>query len=315
MRVNTKEYMLEIGKNDPNKDYKAFIYRHYLEYEDAKGAYKIYIGRGIRKKLITLFKRDGSVDRGLEIDLESGVVYYDIEPETSGAVAYFYDTANRRVDNFEIRKLLYYTKGTPFEPDPQTKAILQKLPCDNWVEELSKIPGWEEDINNQYKKLFLPHEPATQLTLTEADLAAPDAVLTLPGGHSYPWKSLKSIKFNYKVKISRKVWHTEFVIYEKNGKPSIRYQSENIGAEFFHEDELYERYLNDTEFRWIVNLFQEMIPDETPVPGLSEEEPDTILLDFGEEAPLGYRAKDPELVKKNRETILKFLKREIEVSK
>ncbi len=326
MKVNTKEYMLEIGKNDPDRDYTAFLYRHYLEYEDAKGAYKTYIGRDIRKRLLTLFKRDGSVDRCLEIDLESGVVYYDIESETSGAVAYFYDTANRSVDNFEIRKLIYHTKGSPFEPDPALKKALVQLPCDNWAEVLCEIPGWEEAINNQYKELFLPHEPAQQLTLSSADLLSPDSTLCLPDGRSYAWSALTNIGLNFKARISRKIRHTDLKVVDHDGRPSLRYQNDQIGAEFFHEDEIYERHLNDLEYGWTLRQVLTMLDftDNTGKEIASEEAAalartgaeaqSSIVLTFGD-TNLQFMMTSPEEVSKIQEIIMKFLRREIELNK
>lgn len=308
--------MGETAENSIRIDEHTEISEAYLSYRDERVDYKVYIGKKIRRQLIVLDYKPGVVTKSLEIDLSNGFVYYDIEPATAGAVAYYYDTANRTVDNYEIRRLLFEIRNTEFEPSPEVKAVLEQLPCENWEEVLSQLPGWKEKIEHRYDDLFLPYGEVHTQKISDQDLADPDGTLQTEDGRSFAWKELKSVCIaSGRSKVSRHGWKHDFKIVEYNGKPALLYGNDNIGAEFFHEDEEYKRAFSEKEGRWFLTEVQDLIKGlkhMDHVPQRRENKP-YVILNFEDDREI-LAADGPEKLIETNEKLMQFLKLELEIA-
>lgn len=293
------------------------ISESYLSYKDDRVDYKVYIGNKIRRELIVLDDKPGIVTKKLEIDLSNGFVYYDIEPAVAGAVAYYYDTANRTVDNYEIRRLIFEIRNTKFAPSPEVKKVIEQLPCDNWKEVLSQLPGWQEIIEHRYDNLFLPYGEVQNLSVPDEELKDPDGTLkTEDGAVVGAWKDLKSVCIaSGRSKISHQGWKHDFRIVEQNGKPALLYGNDNIGAEFFHEDEEYKRVFTDREYRWFLSQVQSLLSglkqiDQEP----KKRENKSYVIVHMKDKDAIFLADSQEKLLQINEKIMQFLKLELNIT-
>lgn len=293
------------------------IYRSYLNVRDTKGAYKIYIGKESRRKLLTLYEKPGVVTRSLEIDLNTGTVYYDVAAGNTGSAAYFYDTANRKVDNYEISQFLRFVRP-PFRPSDLEMEVFSQFPSDSWLEDLRRIPGWDQTIDEYLDSLRLPKEEVEQKEVSGKELLSParEAV----GG--YTWGDLTGVMVTLRSKVSRRGWHSHFTIGRRpDGKLTLHHRNDNMGAEFFHEDEEFERYLRPADYAWILHIVKTLVAGEK----LSEGEDgdggtgrraanmDSVRLEFGDEK-FTWKPRTMAHARRMEEMLMKFLRRELEIT-
>ena len=124
----------------------AEVSRGHLEYHDERGSYRIPVGRRGRKCLAILDKREGEYVRSLEMDLFTGFVYYCVDNATTGGLSYYYDMSSKKVSHYFIHRYLRNAMNRGFKATPLELEVFEKLPCDNWVEEMERLPGWKEAI-------------------------------------------------------------------------------------------------------------------------------------------------------------------------
>ena len=135
--------MQEIYKRESKTGYRAFINGGCINYEDDMGAYKIPLGRRTHHCLIRLEDNE-QVTRSLEIDLLTGNVYYAVDNHTDTGLAYYYDMTMQKVWNNRILRLLQSIRNEALKPAPEIRKVIRKLPCEDWAEILSILPGWQE---------------------------------------------------------------------------------------------------------------------------------------------------------------------------
>lgn len=303
---------LVTGGTAQGEDHIA-IYRGYLNVRDTKGAYKIYIGKESRRKLLTLYEKPGVVTRSLEIDLNTGTVYYDVAAANTGSAAYFYDTANRKVDNFEISQFLKYVRP-PFRPSDLEMEVFSQFPSENWLDDLRRIPGWDRIIDDYLDSLRLPKEEVESKEIGSAELLNPDREAI--GG--YIWGEMTGVMITLRSKISRRGWHSHFTIGRReDGTITLHHRNDNMGAEFFHEDEEFERCLSPVQYAWILHIVKTLVAGEK----LSENEDngrkaanmDSVRLEFGDRQ-FTWRPRTMAHARRMEEMLMKFLRRELEIS-
>lgn len=291
------------------------IYRGYLNVRDTKGAYKIYIGKEARRKLLTLYEKPGVVTRSLEIDLNTGTVYYDVAADNTGSAAYFYDTANRKVDNYEISQFLRFVRP-PFRPSDLEMEVFSQFPSENWLEDLRRIPGWDQTIDEYLDSLRLPKEEVEQKQLSSEELLDPakEAV----DGHT--WGELTGAMITLRSKVSRRGWHSHFTIGQRpDGKLTLHHRNDNMGAEFFHEDEEFERYLSPADYAWILHIVKTLVAGEKRSEsegggtGRRAANMDSVRLEFGDEK-FTWRPRTMAHARRMEEMLMKFLRRELEIT-
>jgi hypothetical protein len=219
--------MQKVFKKGQREGYEAFINGGCLHYRDPKWAYKIPVGKRARFTLLNLEDND-QVTRSLTIDLLSGDVYYEIDSHTGSGLAYYYDMNSTKVWNNRILRLLHSIRDERLKPDPEIRRAIRSLPCADWEEVLAVLPGWQEALENRYDRLFLPHEEPEQIPV--------------------PGKSED-------IGIAQPVDCHEFHLLREEGRNILRYINDNIGAEFFNEDEKYERVLDAPETAWVKDRF------------------------------------------------------------
>ena len=229
-----------ITRKNTTEEYTAFLNGGCLNYEDAKGAYKIIVGKRSWFPLITLEENE-HVTRRLDIDLLTGNVYYSLDNHTETGLAYYYDINTTKVWNKRIYRLLLSIRDEALKPSLPLKRAIQKLPCDDWVEVLSILPGFDEAMENRYEHLFLPHRDVETVNIpapadTTCDL--PDEIVL------YEHSSISSA--------ADQDYH--FQIVSKEGQTVLHYENQFVGAEFFNEDEVFERILTPVEICWVASM-------------------------------------------------------------
>ena len=243
---------------------KANVSRGYLEYSDERGSYRIPLGRRTRKCLAVLDRREGEYVRSLEMDLFTGFVYYSVDNETSGGLSYYYDMSSKKVGHYFIHRYLRTAKNHGFTASPQELEIFEKLPCDNWVEEMEKLPGWKEAIENRVENLLLPGRevvripaagPGEILTAEEAAAAAANDSMAIE-------QELVSVTF-IEIPAAYPTLRREFTFqFGKAGDRALmQYRNDNVGNEFFGENEEFDRFLSDKEKAWIGSLTAGVLSD------------------------------------------------------
>ncbi len=146
---------------------QAEVSRGYLDYQDERGCYSVPIGRRSRKCLVILDKKEGEFVRSLEIDLFTGNVYYSVNNETGGGLSYYYDMSSKKVGHYFIHRYLRLARDHGLTIAPLESEIFEKLPCENWIEELERLPGWKEAIDNRIQDLLLPWKEVVKVSLPE----------------------------------------------------------------------------------------------------------------------------------------------------
>lgn len=207
----------------------AEVIRGYLYVEDEKGSYRIPAGRRSRRCLAVLEKKEGEFVRSLEIDLFTGFVYYCVDNATSGGLSYYYDMSSKKVGHYFIHRYLRMAKNHGFTASPLEMEILEKLPCEDWKQQLERLPGWKEAIENRIKNLLLPEDEPLRISIPRSD------------GRPLNISSISFILSPAAYPARR----PEKIFLFENGK--IRHQDETVGTEFLGEDEEYERILSPAE--------------------------------------------------------------------
>lgn len=264
---------------------EARVSRGHLEYRDEKGSYRIPVGRRTRKRMMVLDKKEGEYIRSLEMDLFTGFVYYCVDNETSGGLSYYYDMSSKKVGHYFIHRYLRLARNHGFTCSPQEEEIFEKLPCDNWAEEMGKLPGWTEAIENRMESLLLPGrdplkipardlasafcacaDSASAVSLSTgpapagsvpAAPAAPDPVSsgTAAADPAVTRAPVKRVTF-VEAPAAYPTRKREYV-FDLGGKEDRRilhYLDDTVGNEFFGEDEEYDRILSADERRLLVGL-------------------------------------------------------------
>lgn len=224
-------------------DYTAFLNGGCLNYKDEKGAYKILVGKRAWFHLLTLEENE-QVTRKLDIDLLTGNVYYSVDNHTGTGLAYYYDMNTTKVWNNRILRLLKNIRDEELKPDLTTKRAIQKLPCNDWAEVLSFMPGFDAAMATRYDRLFLPHREVSFIKFPEIDHPIPDLPETIELHLPSPVASGAELIYTFRISKS-------------NDTCVLHYENNTIGAEFFNEDEVYERILTEKEQCWIVSLAEE----------------------------------------------------------
>ena len=145
---------------------EAKVSRGHLEVHDEKGSYRIPIGRRSRKCLMILDQKEGEYIRSLELDLFTGFVYYCVDNATSGGLSYYYDMSSKKVSRFFVHRYLRLARNHGFVAAPEEYEVFEKLPCDDWVKEVEKLPGWKEAIDNRMQRLLLPEAEVVRIPVS-----------------------------------------------------------------------------------------------------------------------------------------------------
>lgn len=272
-------------------DRRAYVTHGYLHYEDTAGMYEIPIEKKSREVLLVLENSDKGFERHLELDLITGAVYYCYDSNSSAGLTWTYDMSSKKCSNHEVLRRLRSIHDDRFQPSPEVKNIIRQLPCDNWIELVEQLPGWKEKIEHRYDRLLLPEGPVTHIQLKEEDL--------LSGADLAKWDGLTSVEIEkeHSRLTGTHLWKHVFEFRRKDGQTTLHYNNDNEGAEFTREDELYERYLTDPEYRWIL----------TELAGQDGTSGDAAELIFGQKRQATKISEDLF------DTLMKFLKREIEI--
>jgi len=224
-------------------NYTAFLNGGCLNFSDEKGAYKILVGKRAWFHLLTLEEND-QVTRSLDIDLLTGYVYYSVDNHTGTGLAYYYDRNTTKVWNNRILRLIKNIRDEALKPELPIKRALQKLPCDDWAEVLSILPGWDEAMANRYDRLFLPHQEVSFVKFDGSDDPLPELPETI------------ELHLQSHIASQADLVYT-FQILRQSETYTLHYENRMIGAEFFNEDEVYERILNPKERCWVASLARE----------------------------------------------------------
>ena len=226
----------------------AEVSRGYLDYQDERGCYSVPIGRRSRKCLVILDKKEGEFVRSLEIDLFTGNVYYSVNNETGGGLSYYYDMSSKKVGHYFIHRYLRLARDHGLTIAPLESEIFEKLPCENWIEELERLPGWKEAIDNRIQDLLLPWKEVVKVSLPEISAAC---IAQDPADK----KEIASISF-VQSPAAYPAGAREYVyLFEKrDGKTVLRHKDATAGNEFFRQNEEYERILSEEEYAWIAWL-------------------------------------------------------------
>ena len=227
---------------------QAEVSRGYLDYRDDRGCYSVPIGRRSRKCLVILDKKEGEFVRSLEIDLFTGNVYYSVNNETGGGLSYYYDMSSKKVGHYSIHRYLRLARDHGLTIAPLESEIFEKLPCENWIEELERLPGWKEAIDNRIQDLLLPWKEVVKVSLPEISAGC---IAQDPADK----KEIASISF-VQSPAAYPAGAREYVyLFEKrDGKTVLRHKDATAGNEFFRQNEEYERILSEEEYAWIAWL-------------------------------------------------------------
>ena len=152
---------------------EANVKRGHLEVHDERGSYRIPIGRRSRKTLMILDQKEGEYIRSLELDLFTGFVYYCVDNATTGGLSYYYDMSSKKVSRFFIHRYLRLARNHGFTASPEEYEVFEKLPCQEWVTEMEKLPGWKADIRGARDWDALPAAARDYVLWIEKNLGVP----------------------------------------------------------------------------------------------------------------------------------------------
>lgn len=237
---------------------EAKVDRGFLEVQDEKGSYRIPVGRRSRKCLFILDKKEGEYVRSLEIDLFTGYVYYSVDNETSGGLSYYYDMSSKKVGHYFIHRYLRLAIQHGTVVPPLEREVLEKLPCENWQEELKKLPGWEEAIEHRLDLLLLPAREVWQAGIPEgaetwtAAAGRGEGSKEQADSGSQGKSPLLTAGFTVRQAL-HSVGKREYVFQWVRSPGMIRllHRDAVAGSEFFGENGEYERILSEKESFWL----------------------------------------------------------------
>lgn len=292
----------EINYFIDTKDCRAYITHGYLHYEDAAGMYEIPIEKKSREVLLVLENSEKGFERHLELDLITGAVYYCYDSNSSAGLTWTYDMSSKKCSNHEVLRRLRSIHDDRFQPSPEVRNIIRQLPCENWIELVEQLPGWKDKIEHRYDRLLLPEGPVTKIDVSGQKLADPQD--PVPGSDTLHWSDLTAIELEKEHShLGTHLWKHVFSLQRKGGYLVLHYNNDNEGTEFTRQDELYERNLSETEYRWILtDLAKEIAPADAA--GENIESADLVFGDVRWKVNLSQAFFD---------RILKFLRREIEI--
>ena len=253
---------------------EANVIRGHLEVHDEKGSYRIPVGRRSRKCLVILDQKEGEYIRSLELDLFTGFVYYCVDNATSGGLSYYYDMSSKKVSRFFIHRYLRLARNHGFTASPEEYEVFEKLPCEDWVTEMEKLPGWKEAIENRMQRLLLPEAEVVRIPAS----GRPDE--GREGSGKDMLSGISSVSF-FRAPSAYPTKEKEYMYLfrRSEGENLLLHRDDTVGNEFFGEDVEFERILSDDEYAWIGNLLM----------CLASAEPDTCA---------GTRAEDMDQAKK-----------------
>ena len=233
---------------------EANVIRGHLEVHDEKGSYRIPVGRRSRKCLMILDQKEGEYIRSLELDLFTGFVYYCVDNATSGGLSYYYDMSSKKVSRFFIHRYLRLARNHGFTASPEEYEVFEKLPCQDWVTEMEKLPGWKEAIENRMQRLLLPEAEVVNVPASgRPDEGKNDAGKDFLSG-------ISSVSF-FRAPAAYPTKEKEYMYLfrQSEGENLLLHRDDTIGNEFFGEDVEFERILSDDECAWIGNLLMDIV--------------------------------------------------------
>lgn len=230
---------------------EAKVSRGHLEVHDEKGSYRIPVGRRSRKCLMILDQKEGEYVRSLELDLFTGFVYYCVDNATSGGLSYYYDMSSKKVSRFFVHRYLRLARNHGFVATPEEYEVFEKLPCEDWVNEVEKLPGWKEAIDNRMQRLLLPEADVVRIPVAEQVqkdtentardfLADISSVSFFRAPSAYPAKEKEYL----------------YVFRQSGQENLLLHRDDTIGNAFFGEDVEFEGILLDTETAWLGSLLE-----------------------------------------------------------
>lgn len=236
---------------------EAKVSRGHLEVHDEKGSYRIPIGRRSRKCLMILDQKEGEYIRSLELDLFTGFVYYCVDNATSGGLSYYYDMSSKKVSRFFVHRYLRLARNHGFVATPEEYEVFEKLPCDDWVKEVEKLPGWKEAIDNRMQRLLLPEAEVVRIPVS-GHLCTADSDSkndTQPAAADCGISGLASVSF-YRAPSAYPAREKEYtyIFRRSQGEDLLLYRDDVVGNAFFGEDVEFERILSGTECAWLKSL-------------------------------------------------------------
>ena len=240
---------------------KAEVVRGHLEYSDERGSYRIPLGRRGRKCLTVLDRKEGEYTRSLELDLFTGFVYYCVDNATSGGLSYYYDMSSKKVGHYFIHRYLRNARNHGFAASPEETEIFEKLPCDNWVEEMEKLPGWKEAIENRMENLLLPGRDPVRIPMGKkgVEAAGPEESRSQQAEADLAnlAPALTAVSFLVSPSSHQAGTRERVFTFEKGEAEDMRIlrsRNDAFGEEFFGENGEYDLFLTEREYRWICGL-------------------------------------------------------------
>jgi hypothetical protein len=228
---------------------EANVKRGHLEVHDERGSYRIPIGRRSRKTLMILDQKEGEYIRSLELDLFTGFVYYCVDNATTGGLSYYYDMSSKKVGRFFIHRYLRLARNHGFTASPEEYEVFEKLPCEDWVTEMEKLPGWKEAIENRMQRLLLPEAEVVSVPASgRPDEGKNDAGKDFLSG-------ISSVSF-FRAPAAYPTKEKEYMYLfrQSEGENLLLHRDDTIGNEFFGEDVEFERILSGTECAFLKSL-------------------------------------------------------------
>ena len=250
---------------------EANVIRGHLEVHDEKGSYRIPVGRRSRKCLMILDQKEGEYVRSLEIDLFTGFVYYCVDNATSGGLSYYYDMSSKKVSRFFVHRYLRLARNHGFTATPEEYEVFESLPCADWVNQVEKLPGWKEAIENRVQGLLLPWTDVVRIPAGHAEAGKDDAASPMDKGGADSLQNIlsgiASVSF-FRAPSAYPAKEKEYqYLFRKTEKATlILYRDEVIGNAFFGEDVEFERILSETENKWLGEMSASMASGEKDVP-------------------------------------------------
>ena len=236
---------------------EAKVSRGHLEVHDEKGSYRIPVGRKSRKCLAVLDQKEGEYTRSLELDLFTGFVYYCVDNATNGGLSYYYDMSSKKVGHYFIHRYLRLARNHGFTATPQEYEVFEKLPCADWAEEVGKLPGWKEAIDNRIQRLLLPEAEPVRISMDATDKNDENTSRQAADAAQIRefLSKIEAVSFTYthsEYNDREKVYDYLFVNSQK--EQLILYRDDIVGNAFFGEDVEFERILSDAEIFWLGGL-------------------------------------------------------------
>lgn len=237
----------------------AEVSRGHLEYHDERGSYRIPVGRRGRKCLAILDKREGEYVRSLEMDLFTGFVYYCVDNATTGGLSYYYDMSSKKVSHYFIHRYLRNAMNRGFKATPLELEVFEKLPCENWVEEMERLPGWKEAIEHRVENLLLPGRKVLSVHVRGMEEMEAGAAADVSDNETPARIELISFSVYPSSYPSGIRDHIYLFERENPDRPAVLcYRNKIIGNEFFGEDGEYEIFLTEKEDDRIRQIAEEV---------------------------------------------------------